>query len=315
METLSPSQVAAFKAVRDRLSAAERAVVDIASVEAVYPARAAASHWNFDLPCHAADAALGEGALGEGATDAQRRALVATWVLELPGRVNEADLPPEVLQFYPFWLDKLAAFLSDAAEAGAAYDRDHWAKDVRFALVLSVPGARTQTIDLSSPMGPGQVVRNGRDGYGWSPLIAYVKAQGWKKPWLEVHTESRHTDDFSEPGWDQAWASAAAICKRRPELAGMIGSSWFYDPPLETISPRMAYLRLNPLKGGAFIIHQGPGQIHSDRAGATSPTRRALIESGEYLPRSWLVAWPKSTLIPWADKRTTAMADAMKQAA
>ena len=123
METLSPAQVSAFNAVRDRLSAAERAVVDIASVEAVYPAKASASHWNFDLPCHAADAAL-----GEGATDAQRRALIATWVLELPGRVNEADLPPEVLQFYPFRLDKLAAFLSGAAETGVAYDRDHWAR-------------------------------------------------------------------------------------------------------------------------------------------------------------------------------------------
>jgi hypothetical protein len=149
METLSPAQVTAFKAVRDRLSAEERAVVDIASVEAVYAAKASASHWNFDLPCHAADEAL-----GEGASDALRRALVATWALELPGRVKEADLPPEVLQFYPFWLDKLAAFLTEAAGTGAEYDRDHYAKDVRFSLALSVPGAKTQTIDLSSPMGP-----------------------------------------------------------------------------------------------------------------------------------------------------------------
>jgi hypothetical protein len=95
----------------------------------------------------------------------------------------------------------------------------------------------------------------------------------------------------------------------------MIGSSWFYDPPLETISPRLAYLRVNPLKGGAFIIHQGPAPIHSERCGATSPTRRAMIESGEYLPRSWLVAWPKSTLIPWAEARKAAMAEQEKQAA
>ena len=71
METLSPTQVAAFKAVRDRLSAEERTRVDIASVEAVDPAVASAPHWNFDLPAHAADKAL-----GEGATDAMRRALV-----------------------------------------------------------------------------------------------------------------------------------------------------------------------------------------------------------------------------------------------
>jgi len=307
MEMLSPSQVAAFKGVQQRLAPDQLNRVLAASVEAVDPARAAASHWNFNLPAHAADRAL-----GDDATDAMRRALVATWALELPGRARAADLPPEVMELYPYWLDRLAGFLT--ADQGD-YDRDYWAKDVRFSLALSVPGARTQTIDLSSPMGPGQVVRNGRDGHGWSPLVAYVKAQGWRKPWLEVHTESRHTDDFTEAGWDRAWASAAAICKRRPELAGMIGSSWFYDPPLETISPRLAYLRLNPLKGGAFIIHQGPAPIHSERAGATSPTRRAMIESGEYLPSSWLVAWPRATLIPWAEARAAAIKADEKAAA
>ncbi|OYX58540.1 MAG: hypothetical protein B7Y86_02310 [Brevundimonas subvibrioides] len=303
METLTQTLIEAFKAIRARLTAEERTRVDIASVEAVDPAVASASHWNFDLPAHAADKAL-----GEDATDAMRRALVATWALELPGRAKQAALPGEVMELYPYWMDKMAQFLTGAADTNAAYDPDHWAKDVRMALVLSVPGALTQTIDLSSPMGPGQVVRNGREGHGWSQLVSYVRAQGWKKPWLEVHTESRQLADFNEAGWDRAWATAAAICKTRPELAGMIGSSWFYDPPLETISPRLAYLRLNPLKGGAFIIHQGPAPIHSERASASSPTRKALIESGEYTPSSWLVAWPKSTLIPWAEQRKAAMA-------
>ena len=302
METLSHSQVAAFNAVRACLTAEERARVDIASVEAVDPAATAAPHWNFDLPAHAADQAL-----GPDATDAMRRALVATWALELPGRAKEAALPGEVTELYPYWLDRMAEFLTTAADSDASYDADHWAKDVRMALVLSVPGALTQTIDLSSPMGPGQVVRNGREGHGWGQLVHYVRAQGWKKPWLEVHTESRQLADFNEAGWDRAWATAAAICKTRPELAGMIGSSWFYDPPLETISPRLTYLRLNPLKGGAFIIHQGPAPIHSERASASSPTRKALIESGEYTPSSWLVAWPRSTLIPWAEQRKVAL--------
>lgn len=295
MSILTPAHVEAFRAVRDRLSPTDRLRVDAASVEAVDPARAAASHWNFDLPAHAADTAL-----GSDATDDMRRALVATWALEMPERIAATHLPVEVTELHPYWLDRLAEFLT---AADGVYDRDHWAKDVRFSLVLSVPGAKTQTIDLSSPMGPGQVLRNGLDGHGWSQAVAYMKAEGWKKPWLEVHTESRHTEDFTEAGWDRAWATAAAICKARPELAGMIGSSWFYDPPLETISPRLAYLRLNPLKGGAFIIHQGPGEIHSERCGATSPTRRAMIESGEYTPRSWLVAWPRATLIPWAERR------------
>ena len=32
-----------------------------------------------------------------------------------------------------------------------------------------------------------------------------------------------------------------------------------------------------------------------------------MIESGEYPPRSWLVAWPRATLIPWAEQRQAAM--------
>ncbi len=304
MDMLTQSQASAFQAVRNRLSHSDRDRVDAASVEAVYPAKASASHWNFDLPAEAADAAL-----GGGATDDMRRALVATWALELAQRATDAELPPEVMELYPYWLDRLAEFLTAAVDP---YDRDHWAKDVRFALALSVPGALTQTIDLSSPMGPGQVVRSGRDGYGWGPLMGYIRAQGWMKPWLEVHTEARQLADFNEAGWDRAWATAAAICERRPELAGMIGSSWFYDPPLETISPRLAYLRLNPLKGGAFIIHQGPAPIHSERASASSPTRKAMVDSGEYLPRSWLVAWPRTALIAWADARR---ADEVRDAA
>jgi hypothetical protein len=213
-----------------------------------------------------------------------------------------------VLDLYPEWIQRLADFLTAAADP---YDRDYWAKDVRISLVLSVPGARTQMIDLSSPMGPGQVLRHAREGWGWSVIPAYAAAQAWK-PWLEVHTESRELSDFNEAGWDRAWAAAAEILKRRPGMAGMLGSSWFYDPPLEQISPRLAYLRVNPLKHGAFMVHQGPGDIHTRRAATSSPTRAALIEKGEYTARSWIVAWPRAALIKWADARTAqqAMAEA-----
>ncbi len=196
----------------------------------------------------------------------------------------------------------MADFLTEAADP---YDRDFWAKDVRLSLALSVPGARTQMIDLSSPLGPGQVLRHAREGWGWSVIPAYAAAQAWK-PWLEVHTESRELSDFNAAGWDRAWATAAEILKTRPDMAGMLGSSWFYDPPLETISPRLAYLRLNPLQHGAFMVHQGPGDIHTERAATSSPTRKALIEEGKYTARSWIMAWPRAALIRWADARKAA---------
>jgi hypothetical protein len=305
METLSPAHVAAFEAVLAKVSADDRARLHALKDAAAAAATASAPHWDFDQPSHRAEEALSE-AFGAALADDHRRALVAVWALETPARVPAADLPTASLELYPEWIGRLADFLTTAANP---YDRDFFAKDVRISLVLSVPGARTQMIDLSSPLGPGQVLRHAREGWGWSVIPAYAAAQAWK-PWLEVHTESRELSDFNEAGWDRAWATAAEILKRRPGMAGMLGSSWFYDPPLETISPRLAYLRLNPLKHGAFLVHQGPGDIHTQRAATSSPTRAALIEKGEYTARSWIMAWPRAALIRWADARQTEMARA-----
>ena len=298
METLSQSQIAAFEAVLNRVPAEDRARLHALKAVAAAAAAESAPHWDFDQPGHRAEEALTE-AFGSSLTDAHRRALVALWALEMPARVPAAGLPSAVLELYPEWIQRMADFLTAAADP---YDRDFWAKDVRISLVLSVPGARTQMIDLSSPMGPGNVLRHAREGWGWSVIPSYATAQAWK-PWLEVHTESRELSDFNEAGWDRAWATAAEICKTRPGMAGMLGSSWFYDPPLEQISPRLAYLRVKPLKHGAFLLHQGPGEIHTQRAATSSPTRAAMIEKGEYTARSWIVAWPRAALIKWADAR------------
>ena len=310
METLSPAWIAAFEAVFNKVPVQDRARLHALKDAAAAAAAAAAPHWDFDQPGHCAEEALAE-AFGPALTDDLRRALVALWALEMPARIQAADLPDAVLELYPEWIGRLADFLTAAADP---YDRDFRAKDVRIALVLSVPGARTQMIDLSSPMGPGQVLRHAREGWGWSVIPAYAAARAWK-PWLEVHTESRELSDFNEAGWDRAWATAAEICKRRPEMAGMLGSSWFYDPPLEQISPRLAYLRLNLLNHGAFMVHQGPGETHTRRAATSSPTRAALIEAGEYTARSWIVAFPRAALIKWADARKAAILSETARAA
>lgn len=310
METLAPAHAAHFRAVAARVTPADRARIEALKDAAAAAAAVSAPHWDFDQPSHRAEEALAE-AFGPALTDDHRRALVALWALELPARIALEGLPRAVLDLYPEWIGRMAAFLAEGANP---YDRDFWAKDVRLSLALSVPGARTQMIDLSSPMGPGQVLRHAREGWGWSVVPAYAAAQGWK-PWLEVHTESRELSDFNEAGWDRAWATAAEILKGRPHMAGMLGSSWFYDPPLETISPRLAYLRLNPLQHGAFTVHQGPGEIHTQRAANSSPTRREMIEKGEYTARSWLVAWPRAALIRWADARKTQALDDRAEAA
>jgi len=272
--------------------------------EATVAAIEAAPHWDFELCAKRVDALIGIGPEDE-ITGALRRGMIASWLLELPRRIASYNLPSEVFEAYPYWLSRTAKSLS--TDTGA-YDADFWAKDVRFAMGLSVPGSRTHLIDLSSPVGPRQTVEHVLSGHGLTAPLRWFLARSWGV-WLEIHTESRDLTDFNPAGWDKAWLATAGIVSRYPGLRGGIGSSWFYDPPLTKISPRLAYLRQTPLKNGAFMVHQGPGAIHTERASASSPTRRALIEAGKYTPRSWLMIWPRKALLRWADKEIQRQAD------
>lgn len=295
MLILSPKQTDGFHLTLASLPTEDRLRLEALLPDAIINSVTAAPHWDFELCAKKVNEVIGTTPDDE-ATGHLRRGIIATWCLELPRRIAAYNLPAEVFDAYPYWLDRLSGELS---EGEGAYDPDPWAKDVRFAMGLSVPATRTHLIDLSSPVGPGQALRHSRAGLGISPPFRWVLAKGWGT-WLEVHTESRDTADFTAEGWDRAWLAMAGILEKYPGLVGGIGSSWFYDPPLSKISPRLAYLRETPLKNGAFMIHQGPGEIHTQRAGATSPTRRALIEAGEYTPRSWLMVWPRRALLKWA---------------
>jgi hypothetical protein len=87
-----------------------------------------------------------------------------------------------------------------------------------------------------------------------------------------------------------------------PQLLGMFGASWFYDPVLDDISPRLAYLRKIPQDGGAHVLYVSTGGDHIDNATSTSPSRRKLYEEGKYMPKSYMLAWGKREQIDWAKR-------------
>src|SRR5688500_2555416 len=127
MDILSPSQIAAFETVLNRMTPDDRSRLHGLKSAAAAAAEASAPHWDFDQPGHRAEEGLRE-AFGDTLTDDHRRALVALWALEMPARVPAADLPPAVMELYPEWIQRLSDFLTAAADP---YDRDFWAKDVR----------------------------------------------------------------------------------------------------------------------------------------------------------------------------------------
>lgn len=129
--------------------------------------------------------------------------------------------------------------------------------------------------------------------------LQVIKAGGFA-PYFQVHTSDKHLQEYNEQGWDRCYKRAAQLLELNSQFKGIFGSSWFYDPAIEKISPRISYLRSRQLKGGALSIFMSQDQDSADLATRTSPTRRSLYESGEYIPKKFLLIWPRNELLAWA---------------
>ncbi|MHB8284934.1 MAG: hypothetical protein ACYDD1_09695 [Caulobacteraceae bacterium] len=266
--------------------------------------QAASEQWSFLAPAQAVERSLVDlidGPLSDGA----RRAVIATLAQQLPHTLDRS-LPRSVLELYPRAVAVLARFL----EEDVPYDEDLFAKDVRFVAGAAVP-AGAQAVDVlfsSSPAAHlgrfrrtvgtvGRLVRAGE------PRRAYgLLAQGGMGDWLQIHTDTRDVADFNPDGWDRCYHRIADILVNRPKVAGMLGISWFYDPQLCDISPRLRYLQDRPLQNGAFLVRLKASALDAARASAASPTRRRLIEAGVYTPVCHALFWPRREMLQWAHK-------------
>jgi hypothetical protein len=127
-----------------------------------------------------------------------------------------------------------------------------------------------------------------------------LRPLGGFKPFVQIHTHLSNLADFTEEGWNECYRCCADLYGVRPDLLGMFGSSWFYDPELDVISPRLAYLRDCPMESGANLFFVEAGGSAIGNATATSPSRRRLYEDGKYLPKSYMLVWGRDAQIDWA---------------
>ena len=132
-----------------------------------------------------------------------------------------------------------------------------------------------------------------------------VRQVGYRGILYEMHTDSNDPnlmEDFSETGWTDFYRRVAALLEKN-QVQGVIGSSWFFDPTLETISPRLSYLRRIVVGNGGISVRGRSDESSVESATRTSPTRRDLYQAGEYQPTSYTLVWPRSALISWANQK------------
>lgn len=233
---------------------------------------------------------------GDAGLRAFLRAVLATGVAQVVVSPAFQELPARVAIDHLRHMARIAADVSYDAD-WLSVDNDLFQKELGL-VTLRLYAAGAQLVDPRCGL-PRSLIWRG----GWAASLRKaldLHAMGAVRPWLQIHTHRFNLDAFNEAGWDECYRCCADLYRLHPETFGMFGGSWFYDPVLQDISPKLAYLRERPAAGGARLWLYERGGDAIDNALATSPTRRKLHDEGKYLPTSYMLIWPKADQIRWA---------------
>lgn len=123
-------------------------------------------------------------------------------------------------------------------------------------------------------------------------------------PFYDLHTSNRYIHKFNERNRITCYANIGRFLKVNPHIRGLCGESWFNDPYLKKISPKLSYLYNTPLQNGAMFFRCGTNNTDIQHATAKSKIRLKLYNEGKYIPTSYIFIWPRNKLIKWAEEST-----------
>ncbi|MEQ8802214.1 MAG: hypothetical protein RLP45_09265 [Haliea sp.] len=217
------------------------------------------------------------------------------------------QLPENVFKLYDIELERLEHVHDFQFDGYFSFQNDLFRKDLAILLHRLIPfGAEFANPHSGIPRslairaGPNQAIK---------VMRAIVASRG-VRPFLELHMHPEVKEHFHPAGWIDTYERLADFLQLNPAFRGVQSASWFLDPALKQVSPRLVYLREVPEQCGAYILFAGMDKEGKSGALDTSPTRRCLYESGDYQPRIFTRIWPKSNILQrqWRHLQPAAMA-------
>lgn len=217
---------------------------------------------------------------------------ISVWAAN--GRYRQ--LPP-LCAYYHFAQLQRIANDSDAIVEWLDLADDRFQKEFGIASMrLYVAGSNV--VDYRCGIPRSIVFRDG-PGKALANLRVMMRFGGFR-PWFQGHLHTLRPNALNEEARNDFYRGCVELYALHPKCLGMFCSSWYYDPALDEISPRLSYLITIPLAGGAHLFHVQDGREAIGNAIAKSPTRRKLYEQGRYLPKTYMIVWGRDKQIEWA---------------
>jgi hypothetical protein len=223
------------------------------------------------------------------------------------GPVEKQDLPDAIKQLYLKNHVRILDSIASRSEGRGfyLYPNDKFFKDLAICTGKMIPiGARKL---VTSALTPGFVFRQGLAQFIGGLRFMLFELGGIRPRLYQMHTDSHDPDamaEFNPDGWVRSYLNVAELLKSRTEVKGIYGTSWFYDPKIEEISPKLSFVRKTITDNGGMVFYIGPSEQATRDALNRSPTRNKLYNEGKYVPTNYLIIWSRRRLIEWADRVT-----------
>lgn len=133
----------------------------------------------------------------------------------------------------------------------------------------------------------------------WGTKALLWDLKGQYNNMYQLHMDDRRTYPFFlEDGWITLFQDIAKELINHPEISGIYGQSWFWGSAIGDISRSSKYLFETPYKGGAlfYLLKTSNSGNHIALA---DKRRKRLFKEGKYIPKNYLIIWPRDALITW----------------
>lgn len=241
------------------------------------------------------------GAAGEPVLELYHQLVMAMLVLRAKDSARLNELPPAVREMFEINFDRILKQI----EGGRAkpgyylYSGDKFNKDMGMCRLTMIP-AGAQKVYVGR-LSRGFLFRGGI-GQFFKGLFMVLFQTGGFQPVYRMHTDSRDRHlmkEFNPEGWVRFYKHTAALMKTDTHIKAVCGTSWFFDPAIETISPELAYLRETALAAGAKIFCAGTHDGAVRDATFMAPKRIKLYKEGKYHPKAYIMIFSRKKLLKW----------------
>ena len=137
-------------------------------------------------------------------------------------------------------------------------------------------------------------------------LAQYIATRlGGFKPVWQTHLQRQPRGiHMTEETFVRAHLEIARALKRHPQVRGIASTSWYYDPEIDAVSPRLGFVHELLAANGCFVFEIPCDDAMRASALYGSRARQQAYSEGTYRPRAFARLWGRDAFLSWAERQS-----------